>query len=89
MSDQTLEREAKKAERRPWYASYLQSNAWLDRRDKVLDRAKGLCEGCRERPAQEVHHLSYDNVGAELLYQLVALCKGCHGIAHAGKVGGR
>lgn len=65
-----------------WYNQYLLSSDWLDRRKKVLERAGGLCEGCRQAPANQVHHLTYKHVGRELLYELVALCSACHEIAH-------
>lgn len=60
------------------YNEYLASDAWKIRRQKVLRRSGGLCEGCLERPATEVHHTTYDNVFDELLFQLRALCKECH-----------
>jgi 5-methylcytosine-specific restriction endonuclease McrA len=75
--------EAARQERRKEYHSYLQSQAWKDKRAKVLARAKNLCEGCAEKPATEVHHLTYANVGNELLFELVALCSGCHSRSHA------
>ena len=66
-----------------WYQGYLQSQAWSERRRKVLERAAGLCEGCRDAVADEVHHLSYRHAGDEFLYELVALCRACHARAHA------
>jgi 5-methylcytosine-specific restriction endonuclease McrA len=66
-----------------WYQRYLQSQAWSERRRKVLERAAGLCEGCRDAVADEVHHLSYRHAGDEFLYELVALCRACHARAHA------
>lgn len=65
-----------------WYSHYLESDAWKIRRRKVLQRCNGICEGCHEAPVAEVHHLTYENVGQELLYQLVGLCDNCHQIAH-------
>lgn len=61
-----------------WYSRYLTSPEWLKRRDLVLRRAGGVCEGCGEAVATEVHHLSYENAGAEFLFELVALCAACH-----------
>lgn len=60
------------------YRDYLQSDAWRAKRKKVLKRANHTCEGCLEAKAVEVHHLTYENFGDELLFQLVALCKTCH-----------
>lgn len=63
--------------------AYLDSPAWKDRRRLVLERAQGLCEGCRKAGATEVHHLSYAHWGQELLFELVALCGDCHDRIHA------
>jgi len=68
------------------YTEYLQSPAWARRRRAVLTRAGGLCEGCRENPAVHVHHTTYAHAGNELLFELVALCRDCHQIAHPDKV---
>lgn len=64
------------------HAAYLQSPEWRARRDKILKRAGGLCEGCRERPATVAHHLTYEHWRRELLFELVALCEACHEICH-------
>jgi 5-methylcytosine-specific restriction endonuclease McrA len=63
--------------------AYLDSPAWKDRRRLVMERAQGLCEGCRQASATEVHHLSYSHWGQELLFELVALCGDCHDRIHA------
>lgn len=65
------------------YARYLKSSEWKERRDLVMLRAQGICEGCRRRKATEVHHTTYENVGEELLFQLVAVCRECHDRLHA------
>jgi 5-methylcytosine-specific restriction endonuclease McrA len=66
------------------YETYLQSPEWKAKRDKVLKRADGKCEGCGERPASEVHHLTYAHVCEEFLFELVALCTDCHARVHHG-----
>jgi hypothetical protein len=65
-----------------WYNEYLNTDVWKARRRKVMDRCRGLCEGCREHPVTQVHHLTYAHVGDELLYELVGLCDACHEKAH-------
>ena len=65
------------------YDVYLASDAWKQKRQKVLARAGNVCEGCRDALPTEVHHLSYEHVGDELLFQLVALCHSCHQKIHA------
>jgi hypothetical protein len=64
------------------YNEHLKSEKWNQKRDKVFKRAKGTCEGCLENKATIVHHLTYANVGDELLFQLVALCDECHSKCH-------
>jgi 5-methylcytosine-specific restriction endonuclease McrA len=64
------------------YAQYLQTPEWLRRRKLVMLRAQGICEGCRESEAVDVHHLTYSEAGEEFLFQLVALCPKCHARWH-------
>jgi hypothetical protein len=64
------------------YHAYLKSDAWFLKRKKVMLRSGGICEGCRCADATQVHHLTYDNIFNELLFQLVALCDKCHARAH-------
>jgi 5-methylcytosine-specific restriction endonuclease McrA len=66
------------AEWRERYHAHLQSPEWASRRDRVHERAGGICEGCRTRAASETHHLTYRNLGAEFLWELVAVCSECH-----------
>ena len=62
-----------------WYHNeYLKSPEWLIKKNKVLLRSQGICEGCRESEAMVVHHLTYEHIGDEFLFELVALCKECH-----------
>jgi 5-methylcytosine-specific restriction endonuclease McrA len=74
-----------RAERRRWYDGYLNSPAWRAKRRAVMERAGGICEGCLSRPAVHVHHLTYDHVGDELLWELVAVCDHCHARCHPDK----
>lgn len=77
------EREATRREK--WwrlYEEYLASERWAALRQRVLDRCRGLCEGCRQREATIVHHLTYEHLYDELLYELVGLCRPCHDRAH-------
>lgn len=63
--------------------AYMNSPEWKTRRRLVMERANGLCEGCRQADAAEVHHLSYEHLGNEFLFELVALCRDCHSRIHA------
>jgi hypothetical protein len=73
---------ATRAERRRLYDAYLASDAWWKKRAAVMRRCGGICEGCGEAPAVEVHHRTYEHFGAELLFELVGLCRSCHATAH-------
>jgi 5-methylcytosine-specific restriction endonuclease McrA len=73
---------AEKSQWWAWYSQYLQSPAWRKKRDLVIRRAKGMCEGCGEKPVDQVHHLTYDHAGDEFLWELVAVCRPCHDRVH-------
>jgi hypothetical protein len=64
------------------YREYIQSKEWKEKAKLVRRRARGLCEGCLTERATQVHHLTYDNLGNELLFELVALCGECHNRIH-------
>ena len=68
------------------YQDPYQDPAWRHMRWKVLRRAGGLCEGCLEREATEVHHVAYtpDKLGSEPAFNLRALCSPCHRRIHGG-----
>jgi hypothetical protein len=74
--------QARDARWQAWYSAYLLTPEWRARRAKVLKRAGGVCEGCLGRPATQVHHLTYERVGREMLFDLVAICDDCHGAIH-------
>lgn len=74
--------DGERRQRRAQYEAYLRTPAWIDRRDRVMVRAEGWCEGCGLRPATEVHHLTYKHLFAEFLFELVALCEPCHRRVH-------
>lgn len=60
------------------YRSHLLSDKWRQTRQRVMQRAGGMCEGCLIEPATEVHHMNYLTLGDELCYDLRALCPACH-----------
>lgn len=64
------------------YPAYLQSQAWDRRRNKVLARDGNICTACGDAQATEVHHLTYERVGREPLFDLVSVCKSCHESIH-------
>ncbi len=67
------------------YSAYLKTDQWKHKRQQVLERENFLCQGCHYAKAVHVHHTTYDNLGDELLFQLVALCVQCHSKLHPEK----
>jgi len=68
-----------------WYNQYLKSVEWKMISKAVRQRAKGICEKCKQKPCQHVHHLTYRNVGNEKSQDLIAVCRKCHSDLHDGK----
>jgi hypothetical protein len=64
------------------YQDYLASPAWKQRRDLVMWRAHGICEACLSARAEEVHHLTYEHIGHEMMWELKAICRACHEKIH-------
>ncbi len=60
------------------YNRYLESPEWHKKRDLVLKRCQNVCEGCGVVPATEVHHIHYDHLFNEFLFELLGLCQDCH-----------
>lgn len=69
-------------DRKQEYDLYLQTPAWSEKRKMALIRDNYLCQGCRESRATQVHHLTYQNLFDELLFQLISLCTRCHQRVH-------
>jgi hypothetical protein len=75
------------------YDEYLRSEEWLALRQQVLRRDKYRCRhtGKASRPGDplQVHHLTYERVGAERLDDLITLCRSAHRRLHEQKAAGR
>lgn len=67
------------------YAEYLNSPVWRTKRQKVLERDNYVCCGCLVNKATQVHHLTYEHIYDELLFELVSICDDCHAKAHPEK----
>lgn len=79
------ERDDKRSEWFEEHNAYLRTPEWRAKRAAVLNRAKGICEGCGQAKATQVHHLSYEHWQEEFLWELVAVCDGCHERVHAAR----
>jgi hypothetical protein len=75
------------------YEEYMQSPVWLEKRWRVMERCKWICEGCGSRKATQVHHVRYPRTevpgsagwcSQEKLYDLVGICERCHREVHRG-----
>lgn len=68
------------------YQRHLASREWALLREQVKERSGGLCERHLEKgwpkeycpPGDNVHHLTYERVGHELLEDLQHVCRPCH-----------
>ena len=67
------------------YNEYLQTEGWKETRRAAVWAAGGRCQLCGSATrALEVHHVSYDNLGAEGPEDLAVLCDRCHGAYETG-----
>jgi len=77
-----LEREKAEKERRAKYNAYLATPEWRRRRLAVLKRDNWTCQGCLDAQAEQAHHLTYEHLENEFLWELVAVCLPCHRRLH-------
>lgn len=68
------------------YTTYLNSEAWKRKRafrmranEKLFN---GYCEICFENKANHCHHITYDRLGEEWIFDLAAICRPCHEKLH-------
>ena len=54
-------------------------------RQKVFRRDGFKCVICGKAKNLNVHHITYENLGAEKVSDLVTLCRDCHEDIHNGK----
>ena len=63
------------------YHDYLKSQEWQEKRSERLLIDQYKCQRCGSPMHLNVHHLNYDSVGNEDVYNdLITLCKYCHQI---------
>ena len=82
--------QARRDHRREEYRDYLTTITWARKREAVLSRDDYVCQaqmvGCTDR-ASQAHHLTYDRIFDEPLFDLVAVCRNCHERLHANQEG--
>jgi 5-methylcytosine-specific restriction endonuclease McrA len=64
------------------YKEYLKTDKWQNKRAKVLERDKYLCQACLVNKATQVHHLTYEEVTDEPMFDLISICSPCHEKLH-------
>ena len=57
---------------------YLYSEHWARKKRLKLTASNYTCQRCGSRSNLDVHHLTYERLGHELLRDLVVLCRTCH-----------
>ncbi len=65
-----------------FYQAYLNSPGWRSTRNAALKRANYTCHRCGSRRDLNVHHTTYERLGAEMSSDLEVLCFGCHNEHH-------
>lgn len=65
------------------FQAYYTTATWAERRARIRQRAQGVCEFCRLRPMEHVHHRTYAHFGQERLSECMAVCLLCHRSIHA------
>lgn len=52
------------------------------KKKEVLIRDGNLCQNCKIKPAEQVHHKTYERLYNEELEDLISVCKNCHDEIH-------
>jgi 5-methylcytosine-specific restriction endonuclease McrA len=82
IANRDAEAEQKQREWRERYEAHLKSDKWRVMRARVLKRDGGICQGCLTNKVTQVHHLTYDRMGDEMMFDLVSVCGDCHDRIH-------
>lgn len=64
------------------YHEYIKSKEWQETRQRIFRRDKYTCVMCGANKNLHVHHITYENLGAEKDADLVTLCESCHAAVH-------
>lgn len=70
----------------PEYLDYINNSPkWQEKRRRVLERDGEICQACLNpnKKAVEAHHLTYEHLFNEPLFELVSVCRACHAKLHA------
>src|ERR1051325_9849771 len=61
-----------------FYRAYLNTSDWCRRRNRALKAAFYRCQQCNSKRDLQVHHKTYERLGAEWDQDLEVLCRDCH-----------
>lgn len=64
------------------YETYINSDAWKEKRKNILIRDNYICQICKTNKAVQVHHLTYKRLGNEQDFDLISVCLPCHELEH-------
>lgn len=60
------------------YLTYLASQEWNERRQRVMNYYGHRCAICNASGPLEVHHRTYERLGEEDATDIIPLCPECH-----------
>jgi hypothetical protein len=61
-----------------FYLAYLNTPDWRSRRNRALLLANWRCQRCASKRDLQVHHVTYERLGAEWDQDLEVVCRDCH-----------
>lgn len=74
-----------------WAKKFYQSSNWIKARDYTLSKYHYICQKCKTRPAEIVHHIIWltpANINDPEITlgekNLIPVCRECHAIIHEG-----
>lgn len=70
--------------RRRQYELYQKSPEWKATRERRKRMDNFTCQKCGAHELLQVHHLTYEHLGNELMEDLITLCRDCHHKEHFG-----
>lgn len=60
------------------YRNYLKSQHWQQTKQKFYSENRYRCYFCNKKNKLEIHHITYENIGHEMIEDMVYLCHNCH-----------
>ena len=74
-----------------WAKKFYTSKNWITTRDYMMSKYNFMCQKCKERPAEIVHHIIWLNPSninnPEITLSeknLIPVCRECHALIHEG-----